>query len=136
MDDRIAEELLRVEEEWSRAIVANDPEAIGEHMGDDWVIIGTDGSMSDKAAFLSLVRSGALTHDVMDFEEARVRVYGEAAVVTFRGVSGGKYQGRPFRMVERASDVYVRQEGRWKCVLTHLSRISQGEDRREKNGAS
>ena len=54
----------------------------------------------------------------------RVRVYGDTAVVVSRGVSGGTYQGQPFRELERASCVFVREEGRWRCVLTHLSRLS------------
>jgi ketosteroid isomerase-like protein len=124
MDDRIADELLRVEAEWSRAMVTNDTEAIGRYMADDWMIVGSNGSISDKGTFLALVQSGALTHDVMDFDETRVRVYGNAAVVTARGVSSGQYRGQAFRELERVSDVFVRQGEAWQCVLTHLSHIS------------
>ena len=116
--------LMRVEEEWNRAMVANDAEAIGRYMADDWTIIGPDGSVSDKPTFLGLVKSGALTHDVMESDDVTVRVYGDTAVVTARGVSGGKYRGQAFRAVERVSDVFVRQDGQWRCVLTHLSRIA------------
>jgi ketosteroid isomerase-like protein len=69
--------------------------------------------MNGKATFLALVRSGAVSHDVMESEDLRVRVYGDTAVVTARGVSGGKYQGQQFREVERSSCVFVRQEGQW-----------------------
>ncbi len=124
MDDKAAEEFTRLEKDWSRAMVQNDAAAIGRFMAEEWTIIGSDGSMCDKAAFLKLVESGTLTHDVMDFEELVVRVYGDTAVLTFRGVSGGKYQGQAFREVERASDVFVKQKGQWKCVLTHLSRLA------------
>jgi hypothetical protein len=31
--------------------------------------------------------------------------------------------------VERWSCVFVRQEGSWRCVLTHLSRLAQEADR-------
>jgi ketosteroid isomerase-like protein len=91
-------------------------------MAEDWTITGSDGNISDKASFLALVRSGLLTHDVMTSEDLKVRVYGDAAVVTAKGVSGGKYQGRAFREVEQSSNVFVRQHGEWRCVLTHLSR--------------
>ncbi len=66
-----------------------------------------------------------LTHDVMESEDLSVRVYGETAVVIARGVSGGKYQGRPFREAERVSCVFVRQRG---VSLTHLSRLVQKGD--------
>ena len=117
------EELVRVASDWDRAMVGNDPEEIGRYMADDWTIIGADGSVGDKPTFLQLVESGALSHDVMESEDLTVRVYGDTAVVIARGVSGGQYLGQRFREVERSSCVFVRQEGHWKCVLTHLSRL-------------
>jgi ketosteroid isomerase-like protein len=129
MDNKAARELIDVSNEWDRAMVGNDADAIGRYMADDWIIIGPDGSLCDKATFLGLVKSGVLSHDVMESHDMKVRVYGDAAVVTARGVSGGKYQGQSFREVERVSCVFVRQGGRWRCVLTHLSRLAPKEAR-------
>ncbi len=123
MDGEVEAELIGLAHEWDRAMIRNDAEAIGRYMADDWTIFGSDGGMSDKATFLGLVRSGALSHDVMETEDVKVRVYGDAAVLTARGVSGGKYQGQAFREVEQSSNVFVRRGGQWRCVLTHLSRI-------------
>jgi ketosteroid isomerase-like protein len=123
MNSSAAEELTAVAHAWDRAMVANDAEAIGRYMADDWVIVGSDGRVGNKPDFLALVRSGALTHDVMESSELDVRVYGEAAVVLARGVSGGHFQGTPFHELERSSSVFVRQAGEWRCVLTHLSRL-------------
>jgi ketosteroid isomerase-like protein len=128
-DERARRELVAVANDWDRAMVANDPEAIGRYMADDWTIIGPDGSVGDKPTFLQLVRSGALSHDVMQSDDLIVRVYGDTAVVTASGVSGGQYQGQPFREVERSSCVFVRQEGQWRCVLTHLSRLASRDER-------
>ena len=125
MNRIIHDELIALATEWDRAMVENDFEAIGRHMADDWTIIGSDGSVGDKASFLALVQSGALIHDVMESHDMRVRVYGDTAVVVSRGVSGGTYEGQPFHALERVSCVFVRDEGRWRCVLTHLSRLSQ-----------
>jgi ketosteroid isomerase-like protein len=129
VNGKVEEELIGLANEWDRAMVENDVEAIGRYMADDWTIIGPDGSVGDKPTFLGLVRSGTLSHDVMESEDLKVRVYGDTAVVTSRGVSGGKYQGEPFREVERSSCVFVRQKEQWRCVLTHLSRIAQVEAR-------
>jgi ketosteroid isomerase-like protein len=120
----VEEELICVATEWDRAMVENDAETIGRYLSDAWTIVGSDGNVSDKATFLRLIQSGALTHDVMESHEMKVRVYGDTAVVLAKGVSGGKYQGQAFREVERVSCVFVRQNGQWKCVLTHLSRIA------------
>ena len=104
-------------------MVQNDTRAIGRFMADEWTIIGPDGHCSDKARFLGLIDSGALTHDVMQSDDVTIRVYGDAAVVVAHGVSGGMYRGQPFRDVERQSNVFIRQGTEWKCVLTHLSRL-------------
>ncbi len=104
-------------------MVQNDVESIGRYMAEDWVIVGTDGGSSDKATFLALIRSGALRHEVMQSEDVTIRVYGDAAVVRARGVSGGVYQGRGFRERECQSNMFIRQGGHWRCVLTHLSRL-------------
>jgi ketosteroid isomerase-like protein len=114
-------------EAWDRAMVANDPVAIGRFMTDDWAIVGPDGRVGDKARFLELVGSGDLVHDLMETHEPRVRVYGDSAVVIARGVSGGRYRGLPFHLVERVSCVFVRGDGGWRCVLTHLSQLADSE---------
>jgi ketosteroid isomerase-like protein len=114
-------ELIDVVRQWDLVMLANDAEAIGRYMAEDWIIIGADGTESDKPTFLALVKSGALTHDVMESEDLRIRIYGDTAVLSARGVSAGTYLGQRFREVELASCVFVRQQGEWRCVLTHLS---------------
>lgn len=104
-------------------MLQNDARAIGRFMADEWTIIGSDGSSSDKARFLGLIDSGVLMHDVMESNDVMVRVYGDAAVVLAHGVSGGAYQGQRFREVERQSNIFIRRGTEWKCVLTHLSRL-------------
>ena len=54
---------------WDEAMVANDAEAIGRFMTDDWIIVGPDGSIDGRERFLSLVASGELTHDTMTSED-------------------------------------------------------------------
>ena len=119
-------ELLGVVDAWDRAMISNDPVEIGRYMSDDWTIIGPDGSVTGKADFLAHVASGALTHDVMETHDARMRFYGDAAVVIGRGVSGGAFNGTRFHLVERMSCVFVRVDGRWVCVSTHLSLLPGG----------
>ena len=119
-------DLLAVIHAWDRAMVSNDPVAIGRYMSDDWTIIGPDGSVTGKTAFLAQIASGALTHDVMETHDAQVRLLGDTAVVIARGVSGGSFNGARFHLVERVSCVFARADGRWACVSTHLSVLAGG----------
>jgi ketosteroid isomerase-like protein len=110
--------------DWDVAMIRNDADEIGRHMADDWILIGSDGRTIDKAAFLAVIKSGELSHDVMESEDVQIRVYGSAAIVTASGVSAGKFRGYPFRELERQSNMFIREGSRWRCVLTHLSRLA------------
>jgi ketosteroid isomerase-like protein len=60
---------------------------------------------------------------MMESEDFRVRVYGDSAVVTALTRTKGKFTGQDFSTQERATDVFVKRDGRWQCVLTHLTRF-------------
>ena len=117
------EELLKLEKEFARAIVKNDAEAIGQFLADDWVIIDADGGIIDKARFLEVVESGALTHEMMESDDVEVRIYGDSAVVSGLTRTKGKFMGQDFSTQERATDVFVMQNGRWQCVFSQLTRF-------------
>lgn len=119
------EELLKLEKEFAEAIVKNDPEAIARLVADDWIIIDPNGEIVDRARFFEVIKSGALTHYMMESEDFRVRVYGESAVVTAITSTKGKFMGQEFSTHERATDVFVKCDGRWRCVLTHLTRFGK-----------
>lgn len=104
-------------------MISNDPEAIGRFMAEEWIVIGPDGSITARSRFLDLIRSGDLTHDVMESHDMDIRVYGDAAVVIARGVSGGAWRGERFLLTERVSSVFIRAGGEWRCVSTHLSNL-------------
>ena len=119
------EELLKLENAFAEAIVKNDLEGIGRLVTDDWIIIDPNGEIVDRARFFEVIKSGALTHDMMESEDFRVRVYGDSAVVTGLARTKGKFMGHDFSTQERATDVFVMRDGRWQCVLTHLARFAE-----------
>jgi len=119
------EELLKLEKELAEAIVKNNLEDIGRLVTDDWIIIDPDGEIVDRARFFEVIKSGALTHGMMESEDFRVRVYGDSAVVTGITRTKGKFMGQEFSTHERATDVFVKCDGRWQCVLTHLARFTK-----------
>jgi ketosteroid isomerase-like protein len=123
--DEVEEELLKLEKEFAQAIVKNDAEAIGRFLADDWIIIDADGGVIDKSRFLGVVKSGALTHEMMESEEVSVRIYEGFALVTGLTATKGKFMGQEFSTRERATDVFVNQDGRWRCVFSQLTRSSK-----------
>jgi ketosteroid isomerase-like protein len=117
-------EILRLEKGLSQAIVKNDAEAVARFLADDWIIVDPDGGIMDTARFLGVIKSGALTHEMMESDDTRVRIYGNTAIVTALTTTKGKFSGQVFTTQERATDVFVNQNGRWQCVLSHLTRFT------------
>ena len=117
----VEQEIFDVSERWGEAIVANDADAIGSFMADDWVMVSERG-VSAKEHFLSFVRSGQLTHSSMEMAELdSVRVYGETAVIASRITNTARFGGQTFDANEWTSDVFIKQNGEWKCVITHIT---------------
>jgi ketosteroid isomerase-like protein len=119
------EELLKLENDFARAVTNNDADAVDGFLADDWIIVDPDGGLTDKARFLAVIRSGALSHELMESADLRVRLYGNTAVVTGLTTTKGKFMGQDFTSCERATDIFVKQNDRWQGVFTHLTRFAK-----------
>ena len=123
--NEVQEELLKLEKEFAQAIIKNDSEAIARILADDWVIIDPDGGIIDRTRFLGVIKSGALTHEMMESDDVSVRIYGDTAVVMGLTTSKGKFMGQEFTTRERATDIFVKLHGRWQCVFSQLTRVTK-----------
>lgn len=124
------QELLKIGADWAAAMVANDADLIGSYMADDWVIVSERG-ISTREEFLSFVRSGQLTHSMFEMVgDARIKEYGETAVLSARIVNTAHFGGQQFDADEWTTDVFVRRNGGWLCVLSHITpALSTGENK-------
>lgn len=105
---------------WDRALVSNEAEAIGRFMAEDWVIVSERG-VTTREQFLSVVASGDLTHEYFQGEILSTQLYGDMAVLTGRVRNNGYYKGQPFSSDEWTTDVFVKRNGTWLCVHSHIT---------------
>lgn len=112
--------LKAVSAAWDQALVSNDAEVIGRFMAENWVIVSERG-VTTKGKFLAVVASGDLTHETFKGEIISVRQYGEAAVLTGRVRNNGHYKGQPFSADEWTTDLFVKRNGTWLCVHSHIT---------------
>ena len=61
----------------------------------------------------------------MELSEARVRLFGNTAVVTTKVKMSGMFAGKPFDVQERQTDVLLWEDGGWKCILTHETMLTE-----------
>ena len=52
-----------------------------------------------------------------------MRLYGNIALVTTKVKTSGTFQGKPFDVSERQTDVLRWRQGGWKIVLTHETKL-------------
>lgn len=120
-NEQIKEQLLKLGDQWAEAMVTNDAEQIASFMADEWVIVSERG-ISTKAEFLAFVESGALTHSAFARSgEARIEIYGEMAVLTCRVLNTAHFGGQQFDADEWTTDVFVKRDAKWLCVLSHIT---------------
>ena len=93
------EELVKLEKEFAQAVTKNDADAVDGFLADDWIIVDPDGGIIDKARFLGVIKSGVLSHELMESADLRVRLYGNTAVVTGLTTTKGKFMGQDFASV-------------------------------------
>jgi uncharacterized protein (TIGR02246 family) len=121
MSDALFDELATVEDTFNRAMVSNDVARIATCMSDDWVLVTPEVGPVSRTGMLQAIEKGVLSHDSMTKDVKRVKVYGDIAVVTARGQNTGAFKGQPIAADEWITDVYRKVDGRWLCVLTHLT---------------
>jgi len=118
------ENALGAEQEIARAMRDNDVPAIAHLLADDWAVIATSGGMGEgPSIFPDGIRSGNLVRKTFEISEPRVRLYGNVALITTKVKTSGTLRGKAFDVTERQTDVLLWQEGAWKSVLTHETKI-------------
>jgi ketosteroid isomerase-like protein len=116
MRDSAESELRALESRWDEAIVRKDRAALQQILGDDFVIITADGQIGGKSQLMDVVASPDAVIDPFATEDVKVRVYGDAAVLTGRFTQTGSYKGQRFESQCLYTDVYAKRDHQWTAV--------------------
>lgn len=115
----------KIEDNFNAAVISNNIEKIKECVSQDWVIVDAQGGIISQERFFYVIENGMLSHSTMTKEIFRVKIYGNTAVVTGRGKNTGQWQGKPIEVEEWITDIYVKVNEKWLCVLTHLTPVKE-----------
>lgn len=113
--------LRRLNQQYVDAFMNADVEWYCEHLADDFVVIESDGSVFNKAEFLTNTAKGP---DVVEYrlQQVDVRIYGSVALVVATGLWTGKDESKG---LSRYIDVYLKTKYGWKTVSAQITRASQ-----------
>jgi ketosteroid isomerase-like protein len=116
--------LIQLENSWNEAFYRKDVSFLERVLATEFIATYEDGSQGDKAKEISLTKDFNQQVDSAEQDEFVVKVYGDTAVVWFTLHLTGPRQGQRIQVDLRYVDVFVWRAGRWQCVSSHSTKVS------------
>ena len=116
--------ILGLETAWNHAIEAKDTKALDQLLGSSFVAVEIDGTMENKAEFLSGIKDPSYQPSQAVNEEINVHMYGNSAVVTGIFRVKGVEKGKQYVHRERFIDTWIKQNQTWQCVASSATLIT------------
>ncbi len=110
-----------LDQEYQEAVRKNDAATMNRILADDFVLVTGTGKIFSKSDLLEEARSKRMAYERQEDSERKVRVWGDAAVVTALLWAKGKEEGKEFEYRLWFSDTYVRTDGGWRYVFAQAS---------------
>jgi ketosteroid isomerase-like protein len=119
------QEVRKLERSWLDAYEKRDVAAMTAIVADDFTITFTDGSMQTKPQIIeSLKRPGGSSSKFIT-ENVRSRVYGDTVILIGIVVTEWRQNDKPMTDRSRYTDTYVKRNGKWQVVASHLSNAAK-----------
>jgi ketosteroid isomerase-like protein len=121
-EDDVAQ-LIAVDKRQQAAYVTRDWAALEEIFTDDYVLLTSSGAERTKTQILANAASPDVRWEINETSDWKVRVHGDTGIVVATLHQKGVDHGEPFDSYVRFSDTYVRENGKWRNVHAHASRL-------------
>jgi ketosteroid isomerase-like protein len=115
--------LRAIEAKWDAASLKGDAASLGTIFADGFITTDPEGKVRSKAETLARVKSGEVKYQSAKADDLKFAIYGDAAVVTGRWKGKFVENGKTVDATERFTDLFVRQNGQWRCVASHASTL-------------
>lgn len=117
--------LIAMENLWNLAQKDHDAKALDALVADTFVNTDWDGTVSNKAQFLSDAKDTAYKFETVGNTDVSVFIYGTTAIVSGTYHTTGTHKGKPFDSHGRFTDTWVQLNGQWKCVASATTHIQK-----------
>src|SRR5689334_16562579 len=120
--DEVAE-FQQISQNLAAAYLRGDRAFVDALLTDDWTSTDYRGRIWTKADVLAMFDGRRPPMTKAEIEVDRVRLLGDVAIVTGRSVSAGEVDGRAVSITQRYTDIYVRQDGRWRIIASQGTQV-------------
>jgi ketosteroid isomerase-like protein len=112
--------LEKLNSEWLTAYKTHDGAALERILADDFEAIYPGGRILKKADLIKTATNPARTISDIGWDDLKILVFGDVAVVRARSRIVGKTAEGDFSSRNDYADVYVRRAGAWRAVSAHV----------------
>jgi len=123
--EQIEKEVARLADAWAAAELQRDTAFLEKLLADDFVGVGPLGFLLTRQEWLARHQTDDLKYDVHTLDEARVRVYNEAAILIGSLTQEAAYRGNPINAQLRTTLVFIHQHEQWHLAGLHFCNIGQ-----------
>jgi ketosteroid isomerase-like protein len=120
--------VLQTERDLAMAYQRGEADAIAQGVMEDYTLTNSMGKVTTRADDIAEAKKNDPKYEIFENYDMKVRVHGDAAVVTgkthTKGISGGK----PFDSVFQFTDTFVKDGGRWRLLASHASKLPAKEN--------
>ena len=108
-----------LETNWNDAYKRGDIAAMNSLLANEFIITVEDGHTFSKAGYIAQLGGGTTLVELSEMSDLKVRVHGNAAVVTGAYHEKGTIKGKPYEYHDRFTDVWMNIDGRWQVIASH-----------------
>jgi ketosteroid isomerase-like protein len=124
-DASAEDELKSLELKLADLIVRGDWDEYEKYLAADYTRVAGDGKLENRDEVMSNFRKGPRKIIVMEPEDLRVRIYGDAAVMQGHVTTSVRESGHVNTRNERFTGVFVRQDGQWRMAAEHETAVGK-----------
>lgn len=120
-----AEPIEKVDASWNELRQRSDVDGLDRLMDERFVLVHSDGQVQHKSDYIAELRTRTRVNGPIINEDVKVRSYGNTAVVNGVSVQSGVSNGQPWNGRFRFTRVWLQQDGSWKIISSHSSRVAE-----------
>ena len=104
--------------------VTNDSASHSKIIHKDFVCITTDGHYINRQEYLNWWAHGFTGYKYWDYRDENIKIFGNTALVHAKNKYVVVRDGKETEGMSMYTDVYVKENGQWKCVQAQITKVS------------
>ena len=117
--------ITQMENEGVKADLAGDPSFVEKNYANNYTGGTSWGNWETKQSIMADMNDGKTKTNSEQISELNVRVYGFAAVATYKSTYDMTYKGEHRARTILSTDTFVMQDGSWRLVASHSSEAAK-----------